>query len=181
MTNRYIAKIFLLIIAVSQFGLSCATENFYKPDSKFLEKSPYKRIKATVDLSTLRNDFELSIVKNASDDIIRFVFVFALGNRYADSRKIMENPRTHPFFASLTTEKGRKELDIEPLSGRFARKIFNWNIESTTTLSVDVTLQHMPDFEDGPPESPNLRTYRFSFVKSEEAKSWRMDGAQRLY
>jgi hypothetical protein len=56
MTNRYITKIFLLIFTVGQVGLSLATENVYKPDSKFLEKGPYKRLKAAVDLSSIKND-----------------------------------------------------------------------------------------------------------------------------
>jgi len=159
----------------------CATaiEKSYQPDMKFLESDPYRKSKARVELSGIKNDLDLKITKDAINDILRLVRLFGLSNKLTNGQLIMSNTRSHAAFLMLTTEQGRQQIDIDPVSSRHDKKYFNWNIKSDTQLTVDVIFKHQP-LSLGPAEIPDERTYRLGFVKNQCGANWCLDDAKRL-
>jgi len=166
---------FLLLITSQSF----AAENTYIPSRKFLEIDPYRKSKARVELSGIKNDQELEVVKDAINDVLRFIRLFGLGNKLPDGSIVMKNTREHPAFQMLSTAQGKEQLNIDPASTRIDQKTFNWNIKSNNQLSVDVILKHTP-LSDGPAESPNERIYRFTFVKGLCDAKWCLNEAEQL-
>jgi len=171
----------LMAIIIFSMSVLCANavEKSYRSDMKFLESDPYRKSKARVELSGIKNDFELNVTKDAINDILRLVRLFGLGNKLPNGQIIMTNTRLHPAFLMLTTEQGRQQLDIDPASTRHDEKYFNWNIKSDTELTVDVILKHQP-LSLGPAEIPGERIYRLGFVKNQCDAKWCLNEAKRL-
>ena len=181
--SQIIAKLILMILMTAFLlpttSQSFAAEKTYIPSRKFLEIDPYRKSKARVELSGIENDQELEVVKDAINDVLRFIRLFGLGNKLPDGSIVMKNTREHPAFQILSTAQGREQLNIDPASRRHDERTFNWNIKSNNQLSVDVILKHTP-LSDGPAESPNERIYRFTFVKGLCDANWCLNEAQQL-
>ncbi|WP_350296825.1 hypothetical protein [Limnohabitans sp. Rim8] len=151
----------------------------YQPDRGFLKSDPYKKSKSRVELSGIKNESELTIVKEAINDTLQLIRIFGPGNILPDGRIILDNTRMHPSFLKLTTEQGRREIDIEPASTRLDKKIYNWNIISDDQLEVDVIFKHQP-LSLGPSEVPDEKTYRLGFIKNKCGAKWCLNTAKRI-
>lgn len=183
-SNRInVDKAILILMLVVRSFLSSAfaneADNSYRPNDDFLKQDPYKKSKARVDLIGVKNDHELKIVQSSINDILRFIRLFGLSNKNLDGSIILENTRKHPAFLMLTTERGRRELDIDPASSRIEQKVYNWAVESDRQLSVDVLLIHQPLWR-GPTETPSERIYRFKFVKNQCEATWCLNEVKRI-
>lgn len=185
---RNISKKFVNGIVITIYASTClcmqisfaeSLSSPYQPDRGFLKNDPYKKSKSRVELSGVKNESELMVVKEAINDILQLIRLFGLGNKLPDGRIIMENTRTHPAFIKLTTERGRREIDIEPASTRHDKKTYNWNIISNDKLEVDVIFKHQP-LSLGSPEVPAERTYRLGFIKNQCDAKWCLNEAKRI-
>ena len=124
--NNSTSIIMAIIISLASSFYANAIEKSYQPDIKFLESNPYIKSKSRVELSGIKNDFELKVTQDAINDILRLVRIFGLGNKLTNGQVIMPNTRLHPAFLILTTEQGRQQIDIDPASTRHDKKYFNW-------------------------------------------------------
>ena len=156
-----------------------AEENSYRPDTNFLKNEPYRKSKARVELSGIKNDFELKIVEDSLNDVLRLVRLFGMGNKLPNGKVISKNTRLHPAFLLLTTERARNQIDIDPASNHIDQKIFNWNVESNTKFTVYVIFKHQP-LSSGLAEYPDTRIYEFEFLKNQCGAKWCLNQAKKI-
>lgn len=177
--NKIAITLFALTGLYMQISSADLASSPYQPDRGFLKNDPYKKSKSRVELSGVKNESELMVVKEAINDVLQLIRLFGLGNILPDGRIILENTRTHPTFLRLTTEQGRREIDIEPASTRHDKKTYNWNIISDDKLEVDVIFKHQP-LSLGPSEVPDEKTYRLGFIKNQCGAKWCLNEAKRI-
>ena len=130
-------------------------------DTGFLREEPYRKQKQNVDLSSIRTERDMAVVKQAMTPVMRFIvgLVFTKPNPAVD-RDVM-------------TEHGRLVLKRPPIRSQYNRyiayRVGDWKVCSETMLSFHA--------EFGDLFHKNLWEEDFLFVN--EGNGWRFDDHRR--
>lgn len=126
-------------------------------DTSFLKDEPYKKQKQKVDLSAIKTEHDMAVVKQAIDPVMRFI----VGLIFADVPPSVA--------AELMTEHGRAVLKRPPLRNKFNRyashRIGNWRVCGAGALSIHVVFTDLVE--------RRFWSEQFYFVN--DGSGWRFD------
>jgi len=122
----------LLVVPLSAILPATATHHL---DTGFLRDEPYRKTKQRVDLSSIRSERELSVVKAAINPVMEFM----IGVSFAELPPALTE--------KLMTEHGRTVLRRAPLRNELKRysvaKMSNWKVCGGTMVSLDATFSDL--------------------------------------
>jgi hypothetical protein len=188
-----VGMVFMLLALAALFFLgsaraqapSASEASAFKPDRGFLKDDPFRKTKQVVQLTGVKSEAELAIVRNAINDVVGFVRLFGItGSNLGNAKLANTTPEqlaeikaarvTWDAFARMSTQQGRQSMPIEPASGHMATAMDAWVVESDSVLSVRTdfrqTMVELKMVKDPAPKVLRLR-----FVKQEG--KWLFDGA----
>lgn len=157
----------------------------FKPDGGFLKEDPFRKTKQVVQLTGVKSEAELAIVRGAINDVIGFVRLFGItGSNLGNATISNTSPEkmaeikaarvTWDAFARMSTPQGRQSMPIEPASGHMTMAMDSWVVESDTLLSVRTDFRQT-SYELKMVKDPVPKVLRLRFVKQEG--KWLFDGA----
>lgn len=157
----------------------------FKPDGGFLKEDPFRKTKQVVQLTGVKSEAELAIVRGAINDVIGFVRLFGItGSNLGNATISNTSPEkmaeikaarvTWDAFARMSTSQGRQSMPIEPASGHMTMAMDSWVVESDTLLSVRTDFRQT-SYELKMVKDPVPKVLRLRFVKQEG--KWLFDGA----
>lgn len=157
----------------------------FKPDGGFLKEDPFRKTKQVVQLTGVKSEAELAIVRGAINDVVGFVRLFGItGSNLGNATISNTSPEkmaeikaarvTWDAFARMSTPQGRQSMPIEPASGHMTMAMDAWVVESDTALSVRTDFRQT-SYELKMVKDPMPKVLRLRFVKQEG--KWLFDGA----
>jgi hypothetical protein len=149
----------VLIASMALFSLcqACSVSADNGLGTSFLREEPYRKTKQAVDMSSIRNEHDLRVVRDAINPVMRFV----VGLSFAGLPPAVS--------ALLVTEHGRSVLQQPPLRNERKRysvqEIRDWRVCGTDAVSFTGVFTDL--FRKNPWERA------FLFVKTHDG--WRFD------
>ena len=158
----------------------------FKPDRGFLKDDPFRKTKQVVQLTGVKSEAELVIVRGAINDVVGFVRLFGItGSNLGNAKLANTTPEqladikaarvTWEAFARMSTPQGRQSMPIEPASGYMTMAMDSWEVESNAALSVRTDFRQT-SYELKMVKDPVPKVLRLRFVKADGGK-WLFDGA----
>lgn len=146
----------LLIALPLALVLPASAKN--SPDTRFLRSEPYRKTKQKVDISSIENEHDLAVLRDAIDPIMRFM----VGMSFAELPPAVGD--------LLMTANGRTTLRRPPLRNEHKRysvaSVSDFTVCGDTAISCSAVFSNLL-------RDDSWRE-RFLFVKS--ASGWRFDG-----
>lgn len=131
-------------------------------DLSFLKSPPNRKTKSRVNLSSIDNDRDLAVIKDAIDPIVRFFLV------------ITQVRQPMAVIESVTTEKGMKHLRYPPAQNEviryISRRLWNWRVIDEATISLSVEFRGLTERD---------RPYLDNFVFVKTDTGWKFDRHER--
>ena len=126
-------------------------------DTRFLKEEPYRKTKQKVDLSSIRTEHDLAVVKAAINPIMHFM---------VDVHFTEAPPE---LTEKLMTEHGRAVLRRAPARNKFNRysvaSMSNWKVCGDKMLSLDATFSDLL----------RRKFWQEQYLFVETADGWRFD------
>lgn len=177
-----LAAVFLLGPAHAQ---TPSPSGVFKPDGSFLKDDPFRKTKQVIQLSGVKSEAELAIVRGAINDVVGFVRLFGItGSNLGNATISNTSPEkmaeikaarvTWDAFARMSTPQGRQSMPIEPASGHMTMAMDAWVVDSDSVLSVRTDFRQT-SYELKMVKDPVPKVLRLRFVKQEG--KWLFDGA----